>query len=176
MSERLFQFVVPADGVAVDFRKDVSRFEARPFGRRVEPHDVDRRFVVDASFLHRHSQEAGVQVLARLQSLHRVEYVGERNGETDSRVVPFDAGRLFLAGRRQRDDDAQHVPGQIDQRSAVIDRRDVRIGLNGLAPHAVDGADDADRNARFGAVVRFGPERSPTGRRGLLVGRLAAAA
>jgi len=42
------------------------------------------------------------------------------------------------------DQDALNAPAHVDERAAVIDRGNLGIGLQRLAPNATDGADDAD--------------------------------
>ena len=61
-----------------------------------------------------------------------------------------------------------HAAVEVDERPAVVDRRHLGVGLDRLAPDAVDGADDADRLTDGGwsglAVERAARGRRPTGR------------
>ena len=89
----------------------------------------------------------GSRSLPRLEPLERRIDVDHRNRKPDSRVVPFDAGDLAGSLRRERNEHPQHAPFDIDQGPAVVDRRDLGVGLHGFAPDAIEGADDPDRNA-----------------------------
>ena len=66
---------------------------------------------------------------------------------------------------RQRHEHAQHAAGDIDQRPAVVVGRDLGVGLNRLAPDAIQRADDADRDIRLARLRTCGPRPGPTGRR-----------
>ena len=87
-----------------------------------------------------------IQVLALLQSGQNLLDVFHGNGKTDSRIVPFDAGDFVGAFRVERHDDAHHPAADVDQRPAIVVRREGCVGLNRLAPDAIQRTEDPHRH------------------------------
>ena len=83
------------------------------------------------------ARQAGIQVFALLQAGQNPLDVFHGNGESDSRIVPFHAGHFVGAFGRKGHQHAQHAAADVDQRPAVVVRRDGGVGLDRLAPNAV---------------------------------------
>ena len=83
-----------------------------------------------------------------------------------SRRRTLDAGRLALGAGGHRDEHAEDAAVDRHERAAVVHRRDLGVGLDRLAPDAVDGADDARCSSTAGGRCRgraCGRAPAPTG-------------
>src|SRR5262249_30671900 len=100
------------------------------------------------------AEHALVEVLALLEAWQGGVDVFHRDGETDAGVVPLEAGGLPLGVRRGRHQDALHATLDVDERPAIVDRRRPGVGLQGLAPDAVQRANDADADRRWPVTVQ----------------------
>ncbi len=116
----------------------VADLEAGRLGRRALGHAGDHRLGAElvAALERQAHEQALLEVLALLEPVEDGVDVLQRDGEADAGVVPLDAGGLPLGPRR-----GGHEP-------AVVDRRHLGVGLDGLAPDAVQRADDADADRR----------------------------
>ena len=90
--------------------------------------------------------QARMQVFPLFQPRQDLPDVFHGNGEADSRVVPFHAGDSAGGVGRKRDENAHHAAADIDQRPAVVVRRNGGVGLNGLAPDSIDRAENSHRH------------------------------
>ena len=109
---------------------------------------ISGQHAVDVLAFHGDAEDALLQVLALLEAGQDGKHVFHRDGETDAGIVPFGAGCFIVARGGGGDEDALDAPLDIDDRAAVIDRRNLGVGLDRLAPDAAQSADDADRNRR----------------------------
>ena len=161
IAQRMFHLRLRTDRLAVDLDHAVSLFEPRFVCGRSIPHPIDQhRLLVQVLPFQRDPHQAGEQIFAPLQPGQRREHIGQRNRETNSRVVPLDPGDIPLGGRRQRDQDAHHPPLHVDQRAAVVDGGNLRIGLNRLPPDPPQCRDNAQRHARL-LIERFAERKGP---------------
>jgi hypothetical protein len=112
---------------------------------------------IDVGAFQVQAQDSRLQLLAAFQFLQVRQDIGQRHGESDPGIVPLGPGDFVLALRRQGNQHAQHPAANIDQRPAVVVRRDFRIGLDGFAPDPVAGAQDAHRQIGMRPF-----ERAPT--------------
>src|SRR5262249_48955405 len=134
--------------LSVELDDGISVLEPRLMRRRTVADAVDHRLAfVDVLAFHGDSHEARQEILARLQALERGVDVAHGNGEPDARIEPSDPGAFPGSLRRKGDQDTQHAPFNVDQRTAVIDRGYLGVGLQRFAPDTMEGADDAYRDA-----------------------------
>ncbi len=105
--------------------------------------------------LHHDARQSGIEVFAFFQPRQHLLDVLRGDGEADSRVVPIDAGDFIGSLRREGHQHAEYAAADVHQRSAVVVRRDGGVGLDGLAPDAIDRAEDAHR--RIDAIALEGP-------------------
>jgi hypothetical protein len=149
------QLGLPHDLFAVRLDDHIAGLETRGVGGRF---GLDRGHFggqrVDIGAFQVQAQDAGLQFLAAFQFVQVRQDIDQRHGESDARIVPFGSGHLVLALRGQRNQHAQHTAADIDQRTAVVVGRDLGVGLDGLAPDAVAGAQHAHRQVRIGAFER----------------------
>ena len=172
--EALLKLGLVDDRLAVDGFDGIAGLEAAFLGGGTGGDGADGRggVVHVRRLFHGDAEQAALERHGRfLGALEHTRQDGvdvfERNGEADAGVVPLEAGRLALRARRGRHQHALDPAVQVDERPAVIGRRHLGVGLNRLAPDAVEGADDAD--ADRGQLVEpgrpgCGPRRWPSGR------------
>ena len=122
------------------------------------------------------AQHTRRQRLPIFQSRQHAEHVLERHCEADTRVVEFRAQIHARGVGRQRGENADGPAPDVDERSAIVGRRDRGIGLHGAAPRPIRGGQDAHGHTGDGAVPgtphrdrplsnrQFGPRR-PLGHR-----------
>ena len=82
------------------------------------------------------AEDAALEVVPLFEPRQDGVDVFERDGEAEAGVVHLEAGRLALGVGRGRHDDALDAAAQVDERAAVVGRRNAGVGLHGLAPDA----------------------------------------
>jgi hypothetical protein len=118
-------------------------------GRRAAAAD-DRRAGERVARAVADSEDARGERVAALESVADGEHVDQGHGEPDARVVEIEpadrVGRLC----RQRHEDADHAAVDVDERAAVVGRRDGGVGLHSPAPAPLHGRQHADRHGGRG--------------------------
>ena len=161
-SQDRLQFRVIGDRNAVDFQNHVAGLNAG-LGRRGFRGDGSHcgHNAVEVGRLRRDADQAAAQILSLLEPGQCGEHVAERNGEPDAGVVPLDARGIAFAARRRRDQHAENPAIDIDERTAIVHRGNLGVGLDRFAVDAIERADDADRHRRRQIHVRHqGPTES----------------
>ena len=148
-SQGMPQFAESRDLRAAQFHDLVARLETgrRRWRLHLDQTDFGLVRIVILTFEH-HAQQAARQVLAFLPPFQPGHQIGHRHRESNPGIVEFRARqfRLFaLRLRRHRHQHAEHSATDINQRPAIIVRRDFRVRLNRLSPDAIDRAEDSDR-------------------------------
>ncbi len=131
-------------GLAVDLGDDVVLFEPGPVRRGILLHRGHfRQCGVEVLAFHDDAQGSLVEVLALLEPRQHGEHVLQRHREADARIVPLETRGHAFDERRCGNDDTLDAALDVRQRPAVVDGRNLGIGLDRLAPDAILGTEDA---------------------------------